>query len=270
MTNKIKVINDKACRKMNDFYKSSNSMIFFLTIISIFSILQMILFFTNVMAVNNTFFDGHSKPGFDPQKMWLLYFSFSLSITGAIAGFIGGVFGVRKDPKFILWATYQSACTAITSIIMGSLIYGIFTVLIILTNFLRIYVWIEFPKRGISLNTRKNNVIVIIVGATTLFVMLVLVGIYQDSIYGELSKEYSWYGYFDVLGAVLNLMGIVFLLIKSRVAFPIFLVAKIFLLACFGVNGQIVPIIQLLLFSIMDITSFMSWGYKEDELKEVS
>ena len=250
---------------MNDFYKSSTSMIFFLTIISIFSILQMILFFTNVIPVNHTYFDGSSVEGFDPQKLWLLYFSFTLSITGAIAGFVGGVFGVRKDPKFIWWATFQSACTAITSIIMGSLIYGIFTILIIITNFVRIYVWIIFPKKGIDLNTNKNISMVFLGGLIMTIIMFVVVGICHDSIYGELSVSYPWYGYFDVLGAVLNLMGIFLLLLKSRTAFPVFLVAKIFLLVCFGVNGQIIPIIQMLLFSIMDVTSFLSWSLKEEE-----
>ena len=265
MENKIEVINKSIYKKMNDFYKSSNAMIFFLTIISIFSIIQMILFFTNTMPINHTYFNGTSTAGFTPQKEGLLYFSFALSITGAISGFIGGVFGVRKDPKFIVWATYQSVCTAITSIIMGSLIYGIFTILIIITNFIRIYVWIEFTKRGITLNTKRNNIMILIIGAVVIIGMSIMISVYQDQIYGQLATKYPWYGYFDVLGAVLNLMGIIFLLIKSRVAFPIFLTAKVFLLVCFGVNGQIIPIIQMLLFAIMDVTSFLSWSLKEEE-----
>ncbi len=264
MGNNIEVTNKNIYKKMNDFYKSSNAMIFFLTIISIFSILQMVLFFTNVMPINHTYFNGDSIEGFKAQKLGLLYFSFTLSITGAIAGFVGGVFGVRKDPKFILWATYQSACTAITSIIMGSLIYGVFTVLIIITNFIRIYVWVEFPKRGINLNTKKNNIVIIMVGILTIIIMAIIVALFQNNIYGDLVKKYPWYGYFDILGAALNLMGITFLLIKSRVAFPIFLMAKLFLLVCFGVNGQIIPIIQMLLFAIMDVTSFLSWSHKEE------
>jgi len=265
MENKIEVINKDIYKKMNDFYKSSNAMIFFLTIITIFSLVQMVLFFTNVMPVNHTYFNGTSTKGFDPQKKGLLYFSFILSITGAISGFIGGVFGVRKDPRFIGWATYQSTCTAITSIIMGSLIYGIFTILIIITNFIRIYVWIEFTKKEITLDTKRNNIIILLVGAVVIIGMLIMVSMCQEKIYGPLAAKYPWYGYFDVLGAVLNLMGIIFLLIKSRVAFPIFLTAKVFLLVCFGVNGQIIPIIQMLLFAIMDVTSFLSWSLKEEE-----
>ena len=262
MENNIKITNGAFYKKVNDFYESSVSMIFFLSIMSVFSLIQMVLFFTGIIPVNHTYFGGGSVDGYTPQKASLLYFSFFMSITGAIAGFVGGVLGVRMNPQFIWWATWQSTCTAITAIIMGSIIYGIFTALIIITNFVRKYVWSSLEDKDISLNNKENIFIIGIIGAVMMIVLMIIVSQFQISMYGfPLISHYPWYGYFDVLGSVLNLMGIGLLLIKSRVAFPVFLLAKLFLFFEFGVNGQIVPIIQMSLFAIMDVTAFLSWSH---------
>ncbi len=243
-----------AIKKTNDFYASNKAFHFFLSITTIFSLLQVILFATNNMQVNGNTLDKTSVP----LLTWLLL---AVSIVATYCGFVGGIMMFRGSLSFVYWQTTATSLSFITQALAQMWFGALVSLYFILMNMIRFYAW----KHDLIEKWNWSSAKVMWVG----FAFFILVfgamnsvaTIWGDEIYLNNSDWMNqWNANFDATGASLNMTASFVMLFKVRWAFMIYAVAKVFTISNYACAGLIVPIVQMMLFWIMDFTGFIGWS----------
>ncbi len=260
----VKVVN-----RVNDFYKTNAAFIFFMSATTIFALLQVILYFTGVMAVN-----GHGIDwGAETDHIWSQTLLLATSIIGCYAGFIGGIMLFRGSLSFVFWQNLASTLSVITQL-LASMWFGAFVgVYFVAMNVIRYYVW----KHELTDKWGWSSTKILIIGMIVLFGLLISLNtvayVWGDKMYSSSAwmKKYNYQ--FDATGASLNITASFLLLFKNRWAFMLYAIAKVFTIWNYADAGLIVPIVQMMLFWIMDFTGFIGWSIHavtpEDTVVEV-
>lgn len=252
MKNKLKFITEKS----NYFTKSSYSMIFFVLSILLFSIIQIALFATGVTSVNGIYV-------YDQKSYWI-WIIFFLSITSAITGLVGGVYANREDKRFLLWIIYADISCAISVYISGALLLSIVTLIMMALLFVRKKIWSNIEEEN-KYNTKKIKITILVSFVMLLSFVMIIIHFFGDVLYKDNINQ-EWVRYFDGVQAVLVLIASIFMIFKIKVSFVFYLLSCLFSIAFFAspnVN-QIVPIVQLILFSMMYLSGLLSWNYQEE------
>ncbi len=250
----------KAVAKVNDFYKSNAALIFFMTATTIFSLLQVILYSMNMLVVN-----GHNiEWAQETHHLWSSWILLAAAIVGCYAGFIGGIMLFRGSLSFLYWQNLATGLAVITQFI-ASMWFGAFvSFYFIIANFVRYYAW----KYGWIEKWNLSDTTVILMGLVILIVLMTLLNtvsfVWGEQMYSSSAwmtpKNYQ----FDATGAALNITATIFLMFKNRWAFVLYALAKIFTIWNYADAGLIVPIVQMMLFWIMDFTGFIGWSIKPE------
>ncbi len=253
----------KAVEKVNDFYKSNAALIFFMTATTIFSLLQVILYSLNMMQVN-----GHNiEWAQNTHHLWSSWILLGAAIVGCYSGFIGGIMLFRGSLSFLYWQNIATGLAVITQSI-ASMWFGAFvSFYFIVANFVRYYAW----KHGWIEKWDLNESTVLAIGLITLLILMLLLNsislIWGPEMYAASAwmtpKNYQ----FDATGAALNISATIFLMFKNRWAFVLYALAKVFTIWNYADAGLIVPIVQMMLFWIMDFTGFIGWSIKPEANK---
>lgn len=242
-----------ATKKVNDFYASNIAIIFFMSATTIFALLQVILYSLGMMQVN-----GHKINEVTSQyPNWILL---AMSIIGCYAGFIGGILLFRGSLSFVYWQTTSTTFAIITQA-LASMWFGAFcSAYFIMMNIIRFWAWKNDKLTQWNWSPKK----VIMVGAIILFVVVttlyILCGFCGENIYASSAWMQNKNYYFDATGASLNITASFLMLFKSRWAFVLYAIAKVFTITNYAEAGLIVPIVQMILFWIMDATGFIGWS----------
>ncbi len=247
---------EKIVRRVNKFYSSIESMIFFIAITLVFSALQITMFLTGFQLNGFTKDDGNQA---------LAWAAIIISMLSCLTGMIGGVFVARGSLLAMPFSLFQVSAQSVSAIFSGmwmsasSLLIGLVVIIV------RQYIWKNKIIEKSNL-TEKNK------GYIALGVILSLLSIYliaeslipADNIThkfaGSDSLKPKWTWYFDAVGAGVNLAGTILLIFKTRWAYFAFLLGKSFILASYIFAQAIIPIVQNILFLIMDVTGFISWS----------
>lgn len=253
----------KAVEKVNDFYKSNAALIFFMTATTIFSLLQVILYSLNMMQVN-----GHNiEWAQNTHHLWSSWILLGAAIVGCYSGFIGGIMLFRGSLSFLYWQNIATGLAVITQSI-ASMWFGAFvSFYFIVANFVRYYAW----KHGWIEKWDLSESTVLAIGLITLLILMLLLNsislIWGPEMYAASAwmtpKNYQ----FDATGAALNISATIFLMFKNRWAFVLYALAKVFTIWNYADAGLIVPIVQMMLFWIMDFTGFIGWSIKPEANK---
>ncbi len=253
-----------ATQKVNDWYKSNGAFIFFMSATTIFALLQVILYSLNLMTVNGTDLDGAIEHGKLTSSIILL----TVSIIACYCGFIGGIMLFRGSLSFIYWQNTATILATFTQAI-ASMWFGAFvSIYFLVMNFIRYYVWKNelLEKWNISQQTIVVSGLIILVILLALTNTIVI--IWGDAMYSNASlsvnpdtgwmanKNYS----FDAIGASFNMAASYMMMFKCRWSFVLYAIAKVFTIWNYADAGLIVPIIQMMLFWIMDFTGFIGWS----------
>lgn len=257
-TKKVTIINN-----INKFYASNLSLVIFLGVTILFAILQIILFVTNVIEINHISFG-------EPTGQALAWISMAIALGSCFVGFVGAIMNLRGSLSFIYWAISQMMLSLMVAIFAGIILTGIALLFSILVTIIRYFIW-KFElldKWNLS-----NNLIYILVGAFTiisglLFSLLIFIGVIVPMTTSLVPEAKPlWTGYFDAWTSSLIMGAALLMIFKSRWAFVLYFISKIFAIANYVEVGNIISIIQLLLFVTMDITGFIAWSDKNFQLK---
>ncbi len=252
----------RASKKVNDFYASNVATIFFLSATTIFALIQVVLYSMNMMEVNGQYINEANFWN------WILL---SMSIFGCYCGFIGGIMLFRGSLSFLYWQTIATS-TAIVTQVLASMWFGAITsVYFIFMTFMRFWAWKNNKIEEWDWSNKK----VITIGALYFFAVLtftyLLIIFAGDEMYASSKwmEGREWMYYFDATGATFNIAAAFLMLFKSRWAFALYATAKIFTITNYAEAGLIVPIVQMMLFWIMDATGFVGWSLQEHETEPI-
>ncbi len=246
----------KAVAKINDFYKTNGALIFFMSATTIFALIQIILYSLNLMQVNGSSFSEAQ----DMNKLWSSWILLIASIIGCYAGFIGGIMLFRGSLSFVYWQNVSTILSAITQALASMWFGAIVSIYFIVMNLSRYYVW----KHNLLEKWNWSPQKVVTTGLVTLIILLVtlnsIVLTFGEQMYSSSTWMTNKNYMFDATGASLNISAAVLMLFKSRWAFALYAIAKIFTIWNYADAGLIVPIVQMMLFWIMDATGFIGWS----------
>ncbi len=246
----------KAVKKVNDFYKSNGALIFFMSATTIFALLQVILYSLNLMQVNGSNIEDAKVHG----HLWSSWILLTSSIIGCYAGFIGGIMLFRGSLSFIYWQNISTILAALTQALAAMWFGAAVSIYFIVMNFTRYFVWKHDYLEKWNWSPEK----VVTYGIIILIILLISLNtialMYGEQMYAS-SKWMDTKNYaFDATGASLNIAASFLMLFKSRWAFLFYAIAKIFTIWNYADAGLIVPIVQMMLFWIMDATGFIGWS----------
>lgn len=249
-------------KKTNDFYATNVAFFFFMTITTLFAFAQVILYSLGLMQVNGATIDGsHGLPKGNIWN-WVLL---TMSIIGCYAGFVGGILLFRGSLNFVYWQTTSTSLAIITQA-LASMWFGAFcSIYFIAMNVIRFWAWKNEKLEQWDWSNQRVLIISTIYLLTLAIITFSLVSFWGDEIYGTA----TWMGrknyYFDATGATLNMTAAFLMLFKSRWAFACYAIAKIFTILNYADAGLIVPIVQMILFWIMDFTGFIGWSLPQKQ-----
>ncbi len=255
----------KAVKKVNDFYKTNAALFFFMSMTTIFALIQVILYSLDQMEVT-----GHLAS--DAPKPILSWVMLIASILACYVGFIGGIMLFRGSLSFVYWQNASTLFAVLTQS-LASMWFGAFvSVYFIIMNLARYYVWKNELLEKWNWSPEK----VVIIGAFVFVVVLITLNsmsfFWGEEIYSGSSatwmeqKNYQ----FDATGATFNITAAFMIMFKSRWAFLLYATGKIFTIWNYADAGMIVPIVQMMLFWIMDATGFIGWSLHAVEPNETA
>lgn len=265
----------KATKKVNDFYASNVAIIFFMSATTVFALLQVILYSLNLMYVNGQSIETIEGNG---VGNWMLL---TFSIIGCYCGFIGGIMLFRGSLSFVYWQNISTTLAILTQA-LASMWFGAFvSFYFIAMNFTRFWAWKNNKLDDWDWSSKRVVTIGMIYWVTLLLIMYIICFFVGDEMYGNAvysidpitGDRSGWMHkrnfYFDATGASLNMAASFMMLFKSRWAFVLYAIAKIFTITNYAEAGLIVPIVQMVLFWVMDFTGFIGWSLHEEDPVEI-
>ncbi len=245
----------KAVKKVNDFYKTNAALFFFMSMTTIFALLQVILYSLDLMEVTGDLSSEAPKP----IMAWIMLIA---SIVACYAGFIGGIMLFRGSLSFVYWQNASTLFAVLTQS-LASMWFGAFvSVYFVVMNLVRYYVWKNELLEKWNWSPEK----VVTVGIFVLIVLFITLNsiafFWGEQMYSsESAKWMNQMNYqFDATGATLNMAASFMMLFRSRWSFLLYAIAKIFTIWNYADAGMIVPIVQMMLFWVMDATGFIGWS----------
>lgn len=244
----------KASEKVNHFYSTNIAIIFFMSATTLFAFIQVILYSLNIMKVNGHF----AADSANHFLSWILLIS---SIIGTYCGFIGGIMVFRGSLSFIYWQTISTSFAVVTQV-LATMWFGAFvSFYFILMNFLRFFLWRNGQIEKWNLSNERIMIISTIYFIIIFIIMNTLATVFANELYLNNSLWMKrWNCNFDATGASLNMAASFIMMFKVRWAFAFYALAKVFTISNYAAAGLIVPIVQMMLFWVMDITGFIGWS----------
>ncbi len=245
-------------KKANDFYKTNWAFAFFMTTTTVFALIQVLLYSLNLMQVNGYYQDN--APNI--TLSWILLVA---SIFGTYCGFIGGIMLFRGSLSFVVWQNISTVMAVITQSLAHMWFGAITSLVFVGMNFTRFYVWKHKLIEKWNLSTAKVMTGSFIVFISILLITNAMVAGLGEQLYGASKWMKPYNRVFDATAASLNLTASLIMMFKVRWAFAVYALAKVFSITNYAGAGLIVPIVQMMLFWIMDLTGFIGWSIKEEE-----
>ncbi|NQX83266.1 MAG: nicotinamide mononucleotide transporter [Mycoplasmataceae bacterium] len=244
----IKIINN-----VNKFYASSLSFVCFLSITLVFAIIQIILYVTNIISLNGTYFS-------DPTGQVAAWLALGISLTGCFVGFIGAILNLRGSLNFVYWATSQLVLSILISFFAGIILTSVALFFSMIATIFRYFAWkLKWLDKWIF--KKKTLHILVTIFVIIISIVFIILVVFIDSMHQYVNGDPKplWTGIFDALSASLIIGASILLIFKSRWAFVLYFITKIFAISNYAYTGNIISSVQLILFISMDITGFISW-----------
>ncbi len=241
--------------KVNDFYKSSYAFVFFMSTTTIFAFVQVILYSLGTMPVNG--FNINDLDGFGSFINWTLL---AVSIIGCYAGFIGGILLFRGSLSFVFWQSLATGLGFITQVIAHMWFGAMVAIYFLVMNFIRYNVWKNGTLEKWNLSSNQIYSITAFIFILMLLTFNGFAYYFGDWMYAASAWMTPLNHQFDASGAAFNITATILLLFKNRWAFVLYALGKFFTIWNYADAGLIVPIVQMLLFLVMDITGFIGWS----------
>ncbi len=256
----------KTVQKINDFYKTNGALIFFMSTTTIFALLQVILYSLNLMQVNG----ATIVEAGELHHLWSSWILLGASIVGCYAGFIGGIMLFRGSLSFVYWQNLATILSTLTQALASMWFGALVSIYFIIMNSIRYYVWKNNLLEKWNWSVEKIVTIGIIIFVILMVVLNSIALTFGETLYST-SKWMETKNYaFDATGASFNITASFLILFKNRWAFLFYGIAKIFTIWNYADAGLIVPIVQMALFWIMDITGFIGWSIHAIKPKETA
>ncbi len=247
----------KTVEKINDFYKSNAALIFFISVTTIFGFVQIILYSLNVIRLNGYYID--EVENWLSIANWVLI---GVSISSCYVGFIGAIYMVRGSLNFVWWLSITNILSVITQALSQMWFGASLSMFLFFFLWFRYFVW----KHDWLEKWDLSDGLVLSCGLALLVVLLTTFNLiafyYGDVIYASSNWMKPINYQFDASIAAMCIVASTFLMFKLKWGFLIFLASKVFAISNYAGVGLIVPIVQMSLFAVVDVTGFIGWSIK--------
>ncbi len=247
-----------------DLYESKKFIISYLLIYVIATFVQIWLFTNGSIKIAGV--------GIDDTNFYIGWISIAIVMIGSPLVFIGAIYQIRLDQKafaLIIMGNF----ILMWNVLLISLPYLILTYLI--TIFIIVSRWKNWNKRNHSPTSlfiknkhqRKINLKNFLI-ALNYSLLIFLLSLWSSEILIRLDlietyKENDWIRWFEILTFSLTMFGTILINYKLQESFLIFSIMKFFSLTLMIYYGQILLFAEGFLWLFIDITSYASWKYKE-------
>jgi hypothetical protein len=241
-----KALKLRAIKWSKEFYASKWSFFTLIGISSIFTIIQIVSFILGA-ELNNVKF---GQPG-----AWKAWSAISLSFCSSALFYIAAIYTFRFDnKKAIMFMPIAISFAIANNIFAGAYFMAFTNVIFFINSIFRYFIW-----KG-SENNKANTTREFWIKLAIFFVLCSVVFLL---ISGFLIKQNLWY--FDALASSSSITGAIVMNMKSKYALLIYLFSSLCGIIIFASLGNIIVIVNILVFKILDIFVWMAWSYEEHE-----
>ena len=251
------IISDKTIQNVNKFYASSLSLVVFLGVTTIFAAIQIGLYAGDILVFNGATISEATEEGI----VGLAWLAMAISLVSCFAGFIGAIMNLRGSLSFIYWSMIQFIASAITAYFAGMWLTTVALLTVTVIGIFRYFAWKYdlINKWNLNMKWVYTWIVVFLLFVLSIFITseVLVPELHVDSV-GEVKP--LWTGMFDSFSATAIIGGSILLIFKVKWSFVVFFIGKFFTIATYAQAGNLVTIIQMLLFSTMDISGFLAWS----------
>jgi hypothetical protein len=244
---KRKALKHRAIKWSKEFYDSKWSFFTLIGISSIFTAIQLVLFILGDLRLNGVI------PG--EAGEWKGWAAIGLSFCSSALFYIAAIYTFRFDnKKAIMFMPIAISFAIANNIFAGAYFMAFTNVTFFINSIFRYFIW-----KG-SENNKANTTREFWIKLAIFFVLCSVVFLL---ISGFLIKQNLWY--FDALASSSSITGAITMNMKSKYALLIYLFSSLCGIIIFASLGNIIVIINILVFKILDIFVWMAWSYEEHE-----
>ncbi len=259
---------DGFIKKINDFFNSHTAIIIFSIIGTIFAIVELISFFGLGMEINGVSFNEAK------EDISLLILTLSLDGLALISLFLGFFVGIANT-RGSIYATPLSIAIMVIMIILDAFA-GLWLVALQLSISIPIVIyrkgfWAKEKYKNEKYLLKNKWPLILTIGLISViffFGIVILWGeqlysfsLYPNQVGSNSQRSYVWY--LDATVAAMGILGNVCLVFRWRIAYLWWTIAKIPLIICFAVNGNLVQISQQLIFFVIDMGTVLAMTYQQ-------
>ena len=255
---------EKVIKISDNLYEGNKLIIIFIIILLVSATIQIVLFQMGILRVAGVSID-------DPNS-YIGWISISLTMIGSPLVFTGAIYQVRLNTKFFIFIFIGNIFMLINAILIGVLFGAISYILVLIIVVMRIKNWKKRDYSPTSLTDpnplqRKKNQANFLRGlsyALLAFMFALLISeILFNLGYIEVYQDRPYIRWLDIIVFSFIIFGTILINYKLQESFLIFTIMKIFSIALLISFGQLILMTEALLWFTIDITSFMSWRYKQ-------
>lgn len=252
----------KAIKKINNFSsKFFHSWISFFTlilIISIFWIIQLILFIFGKIYIAGTNDYNNLIP-------WI-YLSISLPAT--LLSMIGYIYTVRVNKKFFVPTLISQIINLFIFAIGGAMWTAICMIFLILSSIIRFNI---ISKNGTNYKIDTEKVIKI---GMLISIIFMIIGLFFANF--EFTNKIWWRDndtrflrIFDVISSSFVILGSFSLISKHKSSFAIFLFCNFLFFVLFSITQLWLNLFQMIIYILFNITALLAWSNKNHHQKNL-
>lgn len=263
---------DTIVRKVNDFYNTYYAVLLFSAIGTVFAVLELWLFFTNQMNINNLYFSECDTT----IKLVTTLSAVALSLVSLYFGFFIGIAITRGSKCATQLSLVGMALAIVLDVLAGLWLVCLEFAIIIPLVIVRKFFWDRelYKEEKYQFKHMWPYLLAVGISAIVLFYGVILtLGpiIYSWSVLpwmpaANADTPYVWY--MDATVAWLGVLGAFCLFFRWRQAYFWYTIAKVPLIIAFAANGLLVQISQQVIWFLIDMGTVLALTHQQSEHKK--
>ncbi len=257
----------KISESIDKFYKSQYSLIVFISLSIIATILQITLFLTGKISVN---FINHGDGG-----EWVVWFVTTIALISSTCMLTSNVLVQRENKNFIYFSLISLTLSIINLIATRVYLVGFTQIITVFLVIQRYMIWKKMDKnhsmgQAPKKASRKTILVISLISLTYLFALLIVIGLWGEQIYDPQGNGFKpeWTWWLDGIGAATIIASMLFINFKCKIGFIFQCIGPITGLIIMAQAGQYIMTINLLILATMAFTSYLSWIARDIRIKQ--
>ncbi len=251
----------RTTKKINDFYQTKYAIILFMSLSLSVTILQIALFLTGNISVNDV-----SVGDSNAWVFWLVTF---VSVTSFVLIMSANILTQRESRMFIYPQVISMLLSILNMIVTKSYFVGVTQLLTIALVIYRYLEWGKEQGKTEKKDYKNLKIISYIVWLVYLSIIIAVVAMWGQEIYDPnhtgFKPEWTWW--FDATFSTTILISGMLFIFKDKYAFLFMTMGTTSGIFIMAEAGQLIMVVNLCIMASMSFTMFLSWIAREHQAK---